>query len=149
MDGKIGLGIKKEKIGRGKLCGWGGKQHIGETSRMCTVREFAEESGAIAQEHDLVQVACIRFSNNGFELYCPIYFLYKWEREIVETSNMGSPLWFDISSIPLDQMMAGDRFWFPLLDPEFLVFSHVRYNKDFSVKGVDYTYRISKRFLKA
>ena len=130
-DGQVLLAIKTRKIGAGCRNGYGGGVEEGETIRECAVRELKDESGLIANKEDLEKVAIADFYNeksDGTIFVCRVhFFLWKnWEGIPKETEEMINPTSFDISTLPLEDMMPADREFVPLIlkGDKFLVEAH-------------------------
>jgi 8-oxo-dGTP pyrophosphatase MutT (NUDIX family) len=118
-DGEILLGLKTQKIGKGKRNGYGGGVED-ESVLECAIRELKEETGGIITlpEH-LEKIAIVHFHNtksNGETFVCKVHFylVHTWEGEIKDTEEMIDPKWFSIENLPLDEMMPADRQWLPI-----------------------------------
>ncbi len=118
-DGKILLGLKTQKIGKGKRNGYGGGVED-ETVLECAVRELREETeSVIASPEHLEKIAIVHFHNqksDGETFVCKVHFylVHEWEGEVRETKEMTDPQWFDIDDLPLDEMMPADKQWLPI-----------------------------------
>lgn len=115
-EGIIWLARKKLKVGAGLLNGWGGKlePEDGGLVRLCACREFQAEAGARIYPSRLHKKAVVDFSEGGQEAFeCHVYFVSEWEGDIREGEEMGPPLSFPINCLPYEEMMPGDREWFP------------------------------------
>ena len=129
-DDKVLLGMKKQGFGAGKWNGYGGKVHDGEDPRTAAVRELEEESGLIALEADLEQVARVRFyfdKKPAFE--CFVYTTLTWQGEPVETDEM-RPQWHAVRDLPFDEMWAADARWLPLILNRETIEAEVNFNSD-------------------
>jgi len=114
-DDQVLLAMKKRGFGAGKWNGYGGKVQAGETPRIAALRELTEESGLVAAEKDLQQVAIVNFYFEGKHVFeCHVYRTYSWQNEPVETEEM-RPRWFPMNKIPFDEMWAADAKWLPLI----------------------------------
>ena len=112
---KIGLGLKKQKIGAGKLNGWGGVIDPGETPLACIVREVCEEGGVMVDPKTLIKAALMLFHNEKFDCTVHVY-LAPWSYEsLQETDEMGPLKWYDRLAPPLHNMMPADKVWLPLV----------------------------------
>lgn len=118
-DGKVLLGLKKKKIGAGRLNGWGGGVDPGETLRQCAVREFEEETGGVKiSPTDLCKVGIVHFKNHktdGSVFVCTVhmYTISTWTGEIRETEEMGPPQWYSISDLASENLCPADPYWMP------------------------------------
>lgn len=116
---KIILAMKADKIGAGFWNGYGGGINQGESPKDAAMRELNEESGGvIALPEDLEKIAIVNFHNTKsdgkkFTCRCHVYLTNKWSGEVKETSEMKTPTWFQISTLPFDEMMPTDRDWLP------------------------------------
>lgn len=117
-DGKILLAKKAKKIGAGRWNGYGGGIDGDETPEDSMIRELKEEAGVDVYKNSLEKVAIIDFHNtksDGEIFVCRvhIFFISDWIGEPKETSEMLNPTWFDISNLPLEEMMPDDKDWLP------------------------------------
>jgi len=125
--------MKKRGFGSGKWNGYGGKVQTEENSITAAVRELEEESGLVADEKDLTQVALVRFyfdRNPVFE--CSVYTIRSWQGKPVETEEM-RPQWYPISSLPFVEMWAADAKWVLLILNGETIEAEVNFNADGSV----------------
>ncbi len=119
-DGKILLGLKTQKIGKGCWNGYGGGIEAGEHPKEAVVREFAEESGGVIIDPSSMEKIGIGYFHNtksdGETFMCIVHFYTAtaWEGEVRESEEMVTPTWFDINSLPLHLMMPTDREWLPV-----------------------------------
>ncbi len=108
------LAEKKDKIGVGKLNGYGGKIDPGEQIWESAIREIKDESGVLVEPGDLEYSATMVFFDKERPVAeCHIFIAHRWLGEPVETKEMGVPQEFPISSLPLERMMLGDNLWVP------------------------------------
>ncbi|KAJ1765184.1 Nudix (Nucleoside diphosphate linked moiety X)-type motif 1, partial [Coemansia sp. RSA 1843] len=113
-EDKILLGRKKRGIGKGLWNGFGGKLERHESVAECAVRELHEECGLKA--NDLVYMGvlhmnCISGVGNT------VIFVYRADTyvgEITESDEM-YPQWFDVGSIPYNEMYEEAVLWWPIL----------------------------------
>jgi len=54
------------------------------------------------------------FKGEKINLIVHLYVVTKWNGEIAESEEM-SPEWFDIDSIPYNQMFPDDKYWLPYI----------------------------------
>ena len=109
------LGRKKRGFGAGKLVGYGGKLHPGETAYQATVRELREEAGVIIRPEDLVPMGRITFrfpyrSANDHDVI--VFLAHVWTGDIVETDEM-APVWTSVDALPFNRMWNDDAYWLP------------------------------------
>ena len=109
------LAMKKRRFGEGKWNGVGGKLDAGETTIEAAKRECQEEINVapitikhMADLHFFQQPETHPTMNTD----CSVYICTEWKGEPSETEEM-SPQWFDIDSIPYDDMWPDDKFWLP------------------------------------
>lgn len=108
------LAMKKRGFGEGKWNGTGGKVEPDETIEQAAVRECQEEIGVTPQYIRAIGVLAFRQSHNqDFGHRAHIFTTDQWEGTPIETEEM-RPEWFDVASIPYDQMWADDPLWLPL-----------------------------------
>lgn len=124
-NGKVLLARKTRRIGAGKWNGYGGGIEEGETPRECAVRETFEETSEEGKSNgirilpeDLEYVGYALFHNHPadgdpFDCVVYAYIAKKFEGEPYESEQMATPTWFPDDKLPFDEMMAGDREWFP------------------------------------
>lgn len=137
-DGTVLLAVKKKKVGKGRLNGFGGKPDEGETLRACAVRELFEESGEgiVVEEKDLIPRARIRFFNKERKKELPnmdvtFYLAKKFKGRGKPTDEMGRPERFAFDRIPFKQMMPADKFFVPRILRGECLTGVVRFNKKF------------------
>jgi 8-oxo-dGTP pyrophosphatase MutT (NUDIX family) len=110
--------MKKRGFGAGKLNGYGGKVHGGETIEEAAVRELREEAVIDAKPSDLEKVAEIDFffsdvpKVKNWDQTVHVYFLRKWIGDPQETEEM-KPLWYELNVLPMDRMWVDDPYWLP------------------------------------
>lgn len=132
-DDHVLLAMKKRGFGFGKWNGYGGKVQTKENPITAAVRELKEESGLIADEKDLQQVALVRFSFDGNPMFeCFVYMTHTWQNEPIETEEM-RPQWYPLSELPFMEMWAADAKWIPLILNGEKIEAEVNFNTDGSV----------------
>lgn len=141
-NGTVLLAVKKKKVGKGRLNGFGGKPDNGETLRACAVRELFEESGKgfVVEERDLKPRARIKFFNQENDPDIPdmdvvFYVVEKFEGFAKETDEMGMPEVYPFGEIPFEQMMKADKYFVPnILRGECLT-GVVNFTKGFGISS--------------
>lgn len=115
-EGKICLGIKKRKLGKGKYNGFGGGVEPGETAEQAALRELSEETNGVkALEYGKVGEMSYYFpAQPEWNQIVHIYLVTKWEGKPSETDEMTAE-WFALDKIPYDQMWDNDKYWLPLV----------------------------------
>jgi 8-oxo-dGTP pyrophosphatase MutT (NUDIX family) len=132
-DNQVLLAMKKRGFGSGKWNGYGGKVQKDETPIIAAIRELEEESGLVADDKDLRQIALVRFYFDGNPVFeCYVFLTNAWRKEPVETEEM-KPQWYPISILPFDEMWAADAKWIPLILAGEKIEAEVNFNADGSV----------------
>ena len=114
-EDKILLAMKKRGFGEGLWNGYGGKVEEGETIREAACREIKEESDLDTKEEDLEEVGVIDFffkDREDWNQRVHIFFIRVWEGIEKETEEM-NPKWFDIDSMPTENLWKDDTYWLP------------------------------------
>lgn len=110
-DEEVLLIEKKRGHGEGNFNGPGGKVEENETVKEAAVREFKEETKI--EVEDLKKVAELKFFFGGDpDQQVHVYMTEEYEGEAEETEE-ARPEWFNIDSIPYDQMWPDDEVWMP------------------------------------
>lgn len=117
-NGEVNLPMKKKKIGARFRNGYGGGVESNESPNTCAVREALEEGKIKTWIEDLERIALLRCHNRteeGQNFLCTVHVFQTkfWLGEPKETEEMGSPAWFSINNLPLQELMLGDRIWLP------------------------------------
>lgn len=132
-DGRVLLGMKKVRFGKGKWNGYGGKVDPGETNEEAAARELFEESGIATDSYELEKIADIQFYFADKPVFqCHAYIARSWQNEAEESEEM-APQWFPIEEMPLEQMWISDRVWLPQALAGGHVTGVVHFNEDGSV----------------
>ncbi|MFH1229042.1 MAG: 8-oxo-dGTP diphosphatase [Candidatus Aenigmatarchaeota archaeon] len=125
-DGKILLKKATRGVSKSKWNGLGGKLEGCETPKENVIREVKEESNLTMK--DLKNHGVITFYQGSVHKVFAIVHVFSshdFEGEIKGTEE-GDLEWFDLNSIPYDDMWADDPYWMQLLldgkefDAEFL-----------------------------
>jgi 8-oxo-dGTP diphosphatase len=109
------LGKKKRGLGAGNTVGLGGKVEANETPRDAAAREAAEESGVVIAPNALDEVAMISFwfpTRPTWNQRAAVFVTDRWQGEPMETDEI-VPTWYDVASIPYEEMWADARHWLP------------------------------------
>ncbi|KAI1884640.1 hypothetical protein AGOR_G00228470 [Albula goreensis] len=106
--------MKKRGFGAGKWNGFGGKVQPGETIEQAARRELLEESGLTVDTLDKIGNIKFEFVGETELLDVHVFRTDSFNGDPTESDEM-RPQWFDLDTIPFDQMWADDRLWFPLL----------------------------------
>ena len=95
--------------------GLGGKALPNETEAACAVREVSEESGITVEPSSLSWRAEISFvfpARPELDAVVTVFFGQEWNGEPRESGEI-APEWFDVKSLPLDQMWDDEAYWLP------------------------------------
>jgi 8-oxo-dGTP pyrophosphatase MutT (NUDIX family) len=113
--GKLLLGMKKVRFGKGKWNGFGGKVEGGETIAASAVRELREESGLTAAR--VTEWGRIKFHlAEHRDKILDVHFLEATGLSgKIQESNEMVPRWFSEDEIPYDTMWPDDRYWLPAM----------------------------------
>ena len=112
-DEGVCLGMKKRGFGTGLWNGYGGKVEANEDVCTAAIRELQEESGVVANEKNLREVAELNFFlADGTHIFVTVFLLFTWNGEPVETEEM-KPDWFNVDHIPYETMWEDDQYWLP------------------------------------
>ena len=137
-DRTVLLAVKKKKVGKGRLNGFGGKPEGNESLRSCAVRELFEESGKgiVVREEDLAPRARIKFFNKERNPDIPnmevcFYLAEKFRGRAKSTDEMGKPERFQFDQIPFKQMLPADKFFVPRILRGECLKGVVHFNKNF------------------
>ncbi len=112
-DAQVLLIRKRTGLGQGKINGPGGKIEPGETPRQGAIRECQEE--LLITPHALEYCGQNRFQFvDGYSIHVWTYRTDGFDGVPTQTEE-ATPMWFDLQSIPYDEMWADDRLWLPMM----------------------------------
>jgi mutator protein MutT len=111
---EILLAMKKRGFGAGRWNGVGGKVESGETIEQALVRECREEiSVTPLVYHKVAEHEFTEFHDGAqMRMLVQTFLCSEWEGEPAESEEM-APQWFNVSSIPYEQMWSDDPYWLP------------------------------------
>jgi len=117
-DNKILLLKKsKELFGGGKWNAPGGKIRDGETPEEGAKREFFEETGMEAKY--LEKIGTLNFFprniRNKPEWVVYVFVAESASGSMKRESREGVLKWFDLESVPFEEMWEDDKYWYPYL----------------------------------
>ena len=105
--------MKKRGFGSGRWNGFGGKVEKDEKIEEAAKREIFEEAGIKVKELEKVGIIDFEFKGNPEILEVHIFKGHDYSGEPTESEEM-KPQWFQISSIPFQDMWSDDIYWLPL-----------------------------------
>ena len=109
---KLLLIMKKKGLGKGKFNAPGGRLEPGETPLQAAIRECREEVSLTPLAPEKRMELHFQFTS-GYALYGEAFFTDSWEGE-AQPSDEADPFWYDLDSLPWDNMWEDDRHWLPL-----------------------------------
>lgn len=134
-DNKILLAMKKRGFGIGKYNGVGGKPNPKESIDATAVRECEEEIGVSPQA--LNHVATLDFyfeeDKSDWDQQVIVYLCNKWRGSPKETEEM-RPHWFDVGSIPYEDMWPDDIYWLPKVLGGYFVEATFHFDENENIK---------------
>jgi 8-oxo-dGTP diphosphatase/2-hydroxy-dATP diphosphatase len=115
---EVALAYKTDKIGVDQLNGFGGGVEDGESIDEATLRELTEEAAVEVDPADLERRAliyCNNYNKRGERFVCKLYVTvarrFRGEPRLQPDSKMRNLSWYPVASLPIDEMMFGDRVW--------------------------------------
>jgi len=109
------LGRKKKGLGLGNIVGLGGKLEPGESALDAAVREVEEESGLVVTASALVPLGVLTYlfpHREAWSQESSVFVCDDWTGTPRESDEL-NPEWFDVASLPVDQMWDDARHWLP------------------------------------
>lgn len=115
-ENQVLLAMKKRGFGAGRWNGVGGKLDEGETIEQALVRECQEEIEVTPISYRKMAEIIFDEQHQGSKntLQVHVFTSDIWQGEPAETEEM-APKWFDLNSIPYDDMWPDDPYWLPLI----------------------------------
>jgi 8-oxo-dGTP diphosphatase len=136
-DGEVLLARKQNKIGAGRLNGFGGKAEQTDANIVATnARELEEEIGIKATRVRWVGEILFRNFAEQHELRnmeISIFIVDEWTGEPAESSEMKDILWYRIESIDYEEFLSGDRLFLPHIFAGKSVQGEIHYDENWSV----------------
>lgn len=110
---EVCLSTKKRKYGARLLHGYGGVIEKLETTIACAVRELQEESGVVAEEKHLQEVAHIATYSEGPDNHWTlhVYICRQWAGDPAESDECGPPEWYPVNALPYERLFADRKYW--------------------------------------
>lgn len=109
------LGRKKKGLGLGNIVGLGGKLEPGESAIEAAVREIEEESGLSVAAGDLRAYGVLTYLfpfRPAWSQVSNVFVCSEWTGTPRESDEL-NPVWFDIDTLPVDDMWDDARHWLP------------------------------------
>ena len=134
---KVLLGYKKTGFGKGYYVGIGGKVEDGETTEDAAIRELKEEVGIDAVSNNLTEMAILNFyfpevKDESWNQEVHAYIVKEWKGEPLETEEI-KPAWFDIKSLPIEEMWDDAQYWIPSILGGEKVYEEYLFDKNLKV----------------
>lgn len=137
-EGEVLLAEKQQKIGAGRLNGFGGKYEIGDKDIYATnIREPEEEIGIrIKTFRKMGEIAFHNPSNENElkKMMVHIFTATEWDGDPIETEEMKKIAWYKIKDLDYDKFLAADRLFIPQILAGKCIKGVIEYNNDWSVK---------------
>ncbi len=113
-ENQVLLAMKKRGFGAGRWNGVGGKLDEGETIEQALIRECQEEIEVTPKNFTQMAEIIFHEQHEGEQktMQVHVFTCSEWDGEPNETEEM-APKWFNISSIPYDEMWPDDPYWLP------------------------------------
>jgi 8-oxo-dGTP diphosphatase len=131
-NGCLYLGLKKLKIGEGKLNAPGGKIEPEDKGdpRLAAVREVRQECGVRVGPTDLKQVALLHIGNQKKkgQILLHVFMVEKFSATFKETKELGELRPYLFSKIDYDLLMPADRMWLADVLLGMTIEAHITYN---------------------
>ncbi len=110
-NGRVLLIRKKRGLGAGKINGPGGRLELDETPKECAIRETNEE--LIINPLNVRSAGELFFHAEDMpRIHGYIFVATDYEGTPSETDE-AIPIWFNLSTIPFEEMWEDDRYWLP------------------------------------
>ncbi|SFH57674.1 8-oxo-dGTP diphosphatase [Cryobacterium levicorallinum] len=109
------LGRKKKGLGMGNIVGLGGKLESGETAVDAAVREIEEESSLVVAASALTELGLLTYlfpHREEWSQESTVFVCEEWSGTPRESNEL-NPLWFDVATLPVDEMWDDARHWLP------------------------------------
>ena len=109
------LGRKKKGLGMGNIVGLGGKLESGETAVDAAVREIEEESSLVVAASALTELGSLTYlfpHRPEWSQESTVFVCDEWSGTPRESNEL-NPLWFDVATLPVDEMWDDARHWLP------------------------------------
>ena len=109
------LGRKKKGLGVGNIVGLGGKLERGESAVDAAVREIEEESGLVVAASALTELGYLTYlfpHREEWSQESTVFVCDEWAGTPRESNEL-NPVWFDVASLPVDEMWDDARHWLP------------------------------------
>ena len=126
--------MKKQGFGEGKYNGVGGKLEENETPEEAMLRETQEEIAVTPTLYEKVGLISFNefYKGKQMDLCFHLYMVYDWVGEPTETDEM-KPEWFDVDSIPYDNMFPDDKYWLPLILEGKKIKAHFDFDEEWNL----------------